>query len=447
MSDINKIRSIHTKVKKIARGFCTMKWLHQTLHLHIGATHSCYLPPIHFIPLEEIANNPSALHNTSYKKEQRKLMLEGGKPKECSICWNIEKTSKSNISNRMQGNAKSYAVPMIDTISKMDWSEDINPRYLEVSFGNSCNLACGYCSPTISTKWTENIKKYGEFLISDKTHYSIDYLKNGIYYKPNDHNPYEEAFWKWWPSLINELTTLRVTGGEPLLNKSAMKVLLLLDQDPAPNLNLAYNTNLGVSDKKINDFNIKIKNLVDNQKIKSFNLFTSVEGIDARAEYMRTGLNYKKWESNLINSIELGFKPCIMVTYNVLCVVNFKKFLEKIIQLRKQYNKNSLDIAISYLVNPKHWNVKTLPKEYSIHIDKQLKFMQENRDWFFPLEYQQLSQVRDYMLTNRYNEEEIKIARQDFYNFFNESDKRNNTNILEIFPEYTDFLELCKNQD
>ena len=40
----------------------------------------------------------------------------------------------------------------------------------------------------------------------------------------------------------------------------------------------------------------------------------------------------------------------------------------------------------------------------------------------------------------------IRINRARFYDFVNEYDRRRNTNFVEIFPEYTDFYELCKQE-
>jgi len=64
-------------------GFCLAKWTQVTMHLHNGMTHSCHHPGPHKIPLEEIRLNPTALHNTNFKKLKRKEMLEGKKPAEC----------------------------------------------------------------------------------------------------------------------------------------------------------------------------------------------------------------------------------------------------------------------------------------------------------------------------------------------------------------------------
>ena len=63
------------KLNKVGCGFCLAKWTQVTMHLNNGYTHSCHHPSTHKIPLNEIANNPSALHNTSFKKQKRKECL------------------------------------------------------------------------------------------------------------------------------------------------------------------------------------------------------------------------------------------------------------------------------------------------------------------------------------------------------------------------------------
>jgi len=52
------------KLKKISCSMCLAKWTQVTMHLHNGHTHSCHHPAPHFIPLDELKDNPHALHNT-----------------------------------------------------------------------------------------------------------------------------------------------------------------------------------------------------------------------------------------------------------------------------------------------------------------------------------------------------------------------------------------------
>jgi hypothetical protein len=85
MNAIENFQNTKRKLDVISPSLCVAKWNQVTLHLATGTTHSCHHPTAHHIPLTEIENNPSALHNTNFKKEQRKLMLEGKRPKEWII--------------------------------------------------------------------------------------------------------------------------------------------------------------------------------------------------------------------------------------------------------------------------------------------------------------------------------------------------------------------------
>jgi len=79
-----RIKDIRIKIEnEVGPTFCLAKWHHVTMYLQSGETHSCYHPQPHKIPLSELADNPTALHNTQQKKEERKLMLDGGKPTGC----------------------------------------------------------------------------------------------------------------------------------------------------------------------------------------------------------------------------------------------------------------------------------------------------------------------------------------------------------------------------
>ena len=90
MSDEKKSFSenpIYLRVKdelnEVGPGMCLAKWTQVTLQLQSGHNHSCHHPRTHKISETEIARNPSALHNTRYKKLRRKEMLQGSRPTEC----------------------------------------------------------------------------------------------------------------------------------------------------------------------------------------------------------------------------------------------------------------------------------------------------------------------------------------------------------------------------
>jgi len=117
--EIDKLEEMKRKINDVSPSFCMAKWMHVTIHLMTGQTHSCYLPQTHKIPLEELKDNPTALHNTKYKKEQRKKMLTGERPAECSICWNIEDLPGDQVSDRHMRAVDSWTMPYFEKVSKL----------------------------------------------------------------------------------------------------------------------------------------------------------------------------------------------------------------------------------------------------------------------------------------------------------------------------------------
>ena len=191
------------------------KWHHTTIYLQTGETHSCYHPAPHKIPLQELALNVSALHNTKQKISERKEMIAGNKPVGCNYCWNIEAMGENYISDRKERNASIYTEERFEKI-KHNPLVHFNPQYIEISFGNECNFKCGYCHPKHSSAYYKEIKDHGPYSMVKNHRNDIDWFE--IYEEEN--NPYVEAWWKWWPEVSKTLTILRITDDEPLLQAS-----------------------------------------------------------------------------------------------------------------------------------------------------------------------------------------------------------------------------------
>ncbi|NBU81876.1 MAG: twitch domain-containing radical SAM protein, partial [Flavobacteriaceae bacterium] len=274
MSDKKFENQIYLNVKDelnaIGPGMCLAKWTQVTLQLQTGHNHSCHHPKTHKISETEIARNPSALHNTKYKKLKRKEMLSGARPEECDYCWNVEDNS-DRFSDRIFKSGESWSYPFKEEIFNADWRTDYNPKYVEVAFSNACNFKCSYCGPAYSSKWVEEIEKHGGYPTLDNFN-EIDWMvrENKMPIKHSEHNPYVEAFWKWWPDLYRDLHTFRITGGEPLMAKDTWKVLDYIIEQPNPNteLKLAFNSNLGVPTELVKKFIEKIKRIEDEGRAK-----------------------------------------------------------------------------------------------------------------------------------------------------------------------------------
>jgi organic radical activating enzyme len=233
------------EIDSISPSFCAAKWLQVSLHLTNGRTHSCYHPPTHSIDLEDLKNNPAALHNTKQKFQERKMMLEGTRPSGCNYCWKIE--DAGHISDRYYRSSEHWANDKLLDISKLPYNENISPTYVEVNFNQACNFKCSYCSPHLSSEWEKEIKKFGPYVIDEYDHNDISKLQQ-INLMPldvsNRDNPYIQAFWKWWPDIYKDLKVFRMTGGEPLMDQNTFKVLDYVKDNPNKNLELSITSNL-----------------------------------------------------------------------------------------------------------------------------------------------------------------------------------------------------------
>jgi organic radical activating enzyme len=459
-NNINHVKATKQKLDEVGPGFCLLKWTQETLYLQTGDNHSCYHPFPHKVQISDIKNNPSGLHNTAWKKQQRKEMLEGGRPKECSFCWRVEDTghlsdrvihsahhTTTHIQRAMNGD--DYSV-----IKNLDWDANYNPKFLEVNFGNVCNFKCGYCTPTVSNSWIDEIKEFGDYPIKSKQ-YSISFLKDREYYESDDEsNPYVKAFWDWWPSLKNDLQTLRITGGEPSLNQNTWKLLDHLEQDPCPNMTLLINSNLGVKPALLDRMSKKVKLLLEKKCIKDFRMHCSLDTWGAPAEYMRTGLDCAVWEQNFLTMLDdftdIQASIEIMVTYNNLAVASFRTLLEKILEWRAKYStdRQRVDFCTPHLKEPAHWMINILPDSFQEYVKSDIEFMKANLNkglaGFNEVEVERLERVLTVMQTYKLSDNEQRDAMRDFAAFFTEHDKRRRTDFYSTFPEYISFMEECK---
>ena len=454
-SETARIKKIIPIMNEISPTFCLAKWHHTSIYLHTGQTHSCYHPRPHDISLEEIALDPSALHNTRIKKQERAMMLVGEKPDGCQYCWNVESLSDTHISDRHIRNQSIYTPERFENIRNITWDTNINPEYIEIAFSNECNFKCGYCHPRSSTSFQSEIKMFGPYDTVKNHRLDIDWFKP---YEEND-NPYVEAWWKWWPEMSKTLNILRITGGEPLMHKTTWKLFDNLRQDPRPHLELNLNSNLGVKHKLVERLADNINDLLAGNKVKQFKLFTSMDTWNKRAEYIRTGLNLDIWEQNFDTYITKTKSPiAFMCTFNILSVTSFTDFLTKILEWRTKYesvfpnsgNTRMIRFDTPYLKEPLQYDMQILPKdEFLPYFDKILKFIDDNRNEndrtkFSDLEYERFRRVRDYFATVNYAEERLCEGRKDFYNWFTEYDRRRKVNLLETFPEMEKFYNECK---
>jgi|TARA_R110002074_G_scaffold232748_4_gene404378 hypothetical protein len=461
-------------------GFCLAKWTQVTMHLGSGLTHSCHHPGAHKIPLDELKDNPGALHNTQFKKERRKEMLNGERPEECDYCWRIEDNTTA-FSDRINKSLDPYSLEYHDEIKYSTGDENIYPKYVEVSFGNVCNFKCSYCGPTFSSKWAEEIKSEGPYTFNDGSNFN--YHTHGVNNTSQD-NPYTDAFWKWFPEALEHMHTFRITGGEPLLNKHTFKVLEYLKNNPNPTLDFAINSNGNPPGNIWKKFTKDINYLIENKCIGRVLLFISAESTGPQAEFSRLGMNWDELTSNVeyflenTNNTQVSF----MSAFNIFSYTTFLDFLKYVLVLKKRYNsyryqrwvdatintdegyetrtlgdisRRVTDVRVSvdipFIRNPNFLDpqiaTRKIIKDYMIPaIDYMYAHIQT--EWngsvsFDQWEAEKLKRIFDHSLNT--TESDINPCRRNFVQYIEQYEQRNNVNFLETFPEMEEFLNECKN--
>lgn len=459
---IEQYRETTKRLNDVSNSFCLAKWLQVTLHLQNGHNHSCHHPNTHQATLKELQENPSALHNTEFKKKIRTMMLEGFRPKECEYCWKIEDAPGEHFSDRTVKSNDGWARQNFNEVLKAGALKDINPKYLEVSFSNSCNFKCAYCVPHVSSSWMKEIKQYGDYKTNSRHHSIDEFEKNGkMPIADTSLNPYVKAFWLWWPSLYQDLTTLRITGGEPFMVPDTYKLLDYVIEHPNPSLNLAINSNLGVDQKLIHKAAASMKRILNNKSVKELTLYTSLDAWGDQAEYIRDGLDLNSFLENLhfllteLPEVKLTF----MCTYNLLSIGSFRKFLEFILDLKNKYTvpersfESRIVLDISYLKDPPFMAINLAPENLLDIMRSDLYFMNENLPkrqsdgsiGFIDFELNKFERLTSWASV-ALSEDFKNIQRKDLYLFFSEYDRRRGKDFLKTFPEYEDLWKLGKNE-
>lgn len=436
---------VFNKLNEISPSFCLAKWYNVSIHIPTGQTHSCYHPKSHRIPIEEIAIDVSALHNTKYKKLQREKMLKGERPQECEFCWQIEDSS-NNLSDRAY---RSKDIFREQLLQEAQYIENPKPRYVEVNFNQACNFKCSYCSPHLSTAWWKDIEKNGPYRLDDRIHNDIKWMK-----QPDNSldNPYLKAFWQWLPDIYLTLHTFRMTGGEPLMDKNTFRMFNYIKENPNSQLHLGITSNCCPPGDQWNKFMSSLQEITDNDCIDHFMLYCSLDSWGKQAEYIRPGMNFDLLYKNVTDFLKNSNKHSLtfIVTFNALSYVGWLDYVRNIHQLRKEFSKGRQLIwfDVPMLSYPDWLNPKLLP-EMTLELKKSLEYMNSNKEEYFnrfqgfkDFEISKIQRLIDWIENDsKYDRD---ICMKNFYLYFTEQDKRNQTEFLDYFPTLEKFWKECK---
>jgi organic radical activating enzyme len=417
--------------------FCAAKWYNATIWLGSGQSTSCHHPPAHAIDREELKTNPRAIHNTPAKKLDRAMMQGGDRPKGCEYCWKIEDMGVDAISDRVY-KSRIYPLEALDQAYNTPSQEDVNLRTLEIAFDRTCQFACSYCNPAFSSTWVNDIKRNGayEHLVSDGRNHFTHAHDAAQLYRFGEVNPYTEAFFKWWESDLHQtLQELRITGGEPLMSGELWKLLdWFRDNKGRSATRLAINSNLGAD--------VDLDRLLSSIEGQTVDIYTSQESVGTQAEYVRDGLDYEAWLTNvekLLESKDIRAVHC-MATINALCLDSLDTLLDQLVEWKKIYGRGRVSFTLNILRFPSFQSPLVLPDHLKLHYRDRLIMwtkLHQAQEYMHEHEFNHLSRLIDYLdLVDTPHSDTFERPKlhNDFKHFYQQYDQRRGKNFVEAFP-------------
>jgi hypothetical protein len=227
-------------------------------------------------------------------------------------------------------------------------------------------------------------------------------------------------------------------------------------------MEFSVNSNLGASKELIDKFIEKMTIIQDKKAVKEFKMFTSNEAHGKKAEYIRFGLDYNYWLSN-VNRILAEIpdsKVTLMCTYNLLSVTSFTDFLRDMLELKLRYSdahkrQLPLSVDVPYLRHPAFLSAWVLTENFLPFVEDSVTFMHKNQQvggWsplaakgFYDYEIHRMQRLYYVVLHQMGAKKPENIAqRQNFASYITEYDKRRGTSFQDTFPELSGFLHFCR---
>lgn len=324
--------------------------------------------------------------NTRLKEK----MLSDLKPNNCSGCYLQEKhrADLSSISSRLY--YLKEIGPKTD-LKLLEQPKDFSLKHVDLRWTNSCNQACVYCGPGLSSKWAQEL---------------------GV--KVNSKKDVRKDVKEFVFENISNLQNVYLAGGEPMLMKENLEFLKLL-KEKNPDCTIRVNTNLSTTQTGIFDLLVSFPNV---------HWTVSVETLGQEYEYIRHHGSWSDFEKNLTIIKKLKHK----ISFNMLhFILNYDSLFDCVDHFRGLgFHDNSFIIGPLY--TPTHLNILNLPSPMIKKVvEKIKKLLDDKPEGYLKNSYENLLL---YYTTTKWDRN-IK----DFVDKTKIRDARRGTDCAKVFPQ------------
>jgi organic radical activating enzyme len=299
----------------------------------------------------EMEATPSDYFNSEWLKNIKQEMQQGIVPAACSGCKERErhglKSTRGAIWNYYNvGPEPEYEDQWF--ANKFTADSPTVPTRIELRFSNLCNMKCRMCDETSSSSFAA--EKIEHKIKPDKAGSHLEYSIIPI--TKADPAVIESLKDK---SLLASVRKVCLTGGEPFLIKEYYDYLdYLISNGFSRNMELELYTNCSVYNP------LFITRLSEFKKVE---LVMSIDAVGKSAEYIRSGTDWPKVESNVLklNQLPAPFNLEVTTAISAYSLMDFSALASFLMKL---YNENaSIGIKCYNVTSPPGMHFNNLPKQ------------------------------------------------------------------------------------
>ena len=385
--------------------------------------------------------------NAPLLKEVRQSMMKGEWHPECERCRQEEKNgirSRREYENEDWG--KWFGDISLDKVKEFtdeDGTIDTSKQdieFIDIRYGNFCNLKCRMCGPTDSHTWYDDYVKLHDRTSYKDTHDKIQLTKNAKgRWHTNQYDWFQNSnvYWNNFEKYAPYSKKIYIVGGEPLIIEEHTESLeRLVASGRADKVRLEYNTNLTMVPNKL----ISLW-----EKFKQVRIGVSIDGYGKVFDYQRTPAKWEAVYRNMqrLEEAEVNLKAWYAFTVTPYNVFHFPEFMKWKLEESGLDSYNPVTgprpIVTHHMCHsPKYYNVKVLPPELKQEV---VDYYNTFREWINQTDYNDhiksnfvklLDGVEKFMLSEDYSKEWL----DEFKRYTIKLDEIRNQNILDIVPQY-----------
>jgi hypothetical protein len=424
---------------------CSLRWKHSIVNFGRSEVTTCCRTDRQKVTEQDLSElGIDVFLNSPYQMERRSEMIKGVRHSSCQSCWQLE--DRGVVSPRTGAEEwNAYIQKHRGRSGHSNLLRSEEPELLEIMLSNTCNLKCTYCSHHYSSAWAAERIQFGEI---------PEHRLAEEFPKPLEN--FKEVFWQWYEKKAKQTVEyINILGGEPLIIPEFYDFIENLMKKTADvtdrRITLGVVTNLNTPPAYFQKFLQFLPRLTEQFSVE---LNISMESVEHRAEYIRSGLNWKLWERNLDEILKRRFenlKIQMIPTLNALSISSLNYFLPF---LKSKYDQYQLPIGLRHNIclDPDWQSPFILTPDFASYVAKAGRYLDEVEPevgrmqlkvghWFMYRKF--LQQVEDQIL---HGEAQIE-QRKKFFRNFSEMDRRRKTNLIQTFPEYEGFWEICRRLD